>query len=86
MHSESQVKLDIDALYDSLMISCCVGADLDAILEHADTRDGLKTWMTMVKKYKDGGERDTWIECLEAKVGIKYYDRYKGTCLMGHRL
>ena len=51
----------------------CVGIDRDRNLEHADTRDDLKTWMTMAKEYKDSGDQDTHIECLEAIVKTKYY-------------
>ena len=36
VHSESRVRLDIDALYDALMTTFYVGIDHKAIPEHVD--------------------------------------------------
>ena len=43
-----------------------VSVDRDLTLKHADTRDGLKSWMTMIKKYNNDSDYETQIERLEA--------------------
>ena len=76
--SESQVKKDITALYGALMAACKVGVGSKILLQHEDTMDGLRAWMDMVDRYKNGGDRDVRIRQLEQVINKPYTDKYKG--------
>ena len=78
VHSESQVAKDIDALYGALMTSCYQGVGKDIILRYSKSRDGLKAWIDMIERYKNGGDKRTKISKLEAIVATKFHNRYKG--------
>ena len=51
---------------------------LKCIVDHEDARDGVLTWMSMLKTYKHEGDKDTKIDKLEIILETKYHSRYKG--------
>ena len=79
--SESQVKKDIKALYGALQTACKVGVGRTIMTKYKSTRDGVRAWIAMVKKYENGGDRETRINTLEAIIETPFHDRYKGGLL-----
>ena len=81
VHSQSQTKKDIEALYGALKTACQSGVGKSAILSHKKTQDGVRAWMEMVSKYENGGDRETRINTLEAVIDTPFHGRYKGGLL-----
>ena len=79
--SESQVKKDIKVLYGALQTACKVGVGKTIMSKYKGTRDSVKAWIAMVKKYENGGDRETRINTLEAIIETPFHDRYKGGLL-----
>ena len=47
-------------------------------MDHKDARDGVLTWMSMLKTYKHRDNKETKIDKLEMILETKYHSRYKG--------
>ena len=81
VHSQSQTKKDIKALYGALKTACQSGVGKSEILFHKKKQDGVRAWMKMVSKYENGGDLETRINTLEAVIETPFHGRYKGGLL-----
>ena len=84
--SESQVKKDIRSLYSALESACKVDVGQDIFLTYVDTQDGVRTWMDMINKYNNCGDRDTQIHNLEAIIETPFHSCYKEVVAVDHWL
>ena len=78
VHSESQVKKDVKALYGALTCACQAGVGRTVLLEYRKTQDGLRAWHKLVKKYEADGNKNIRIKKLEEIISINFHRRYKG--------
>ena len=76
--SKSQVLRDVRALYGALKGACKKGVGKTFILNERNTQDGLKVWMAMCKRYKDGGDRKTRISQLELAISTRFNRNFSG--------
>ena len=63
VHSESQVVKDIKVLYGALLSACHVGVAKATLAKYSKTQDGIRVWITMVKKYSASGNKNTRESC-----------------------
>ena len=63
---------DIAALYEALKAACKRGVGKSILKRYSNTQDGLKAWLTMVKEYEGGGDKESRLDLLENIISTPY--------------
>ena len=72
---------DIAALYGVLKDACKRGVGKSILKRYSNAQDGLKAWLTMVKKYEGGGDKESRLDLLENIISNSYTKNYEGGLL-----
>ena len=81
VHSTSQIKKDIHALFGALCCACNVGVGQTILLQYMDAQGGIRAWMEICEKYEADGNKELHIKKLEKVINTKYTKHYKGGLL-----
>ena len=76
VHSASQIKKDVRALYGALLSACQSGVGRRILMENRAKQDGIQSWL--VKQHETDGNKNIRIKKLESVISTVFHRHYKG--------
>ena len=68
VHSASQIKKDVRALYGALLSACQSGVGRRILMESRGKEDGIRSWWQLIKQHETDGNKTVRIKNLEVVI------------------
>ena len=78
LHSASQIKKDVRALYGALLSACQSGVGRRILMENRAKQDGIRSWCQLVKQHETDGNKNFRVKKLESVINTVFHKHYKG--------